>query len=757
MKNYDIINHVKGESSFVDDLNLPDDALNAYVLYSAEAHAEILNIDCSEAQKSGGVKFVITAKDIPGENQIGGIIQDEELLAARFVHFIGEPVAMVLADTWLNAKEASKKIKIEYKKLPVITDPREAYKQGKLILPPRIFASGDVEAAWEQCDVIVEGRADSGGQEHLYLETQSSVAFPVEGGGVKIISSTQAPTSGQKCAAKVLGLPMNMVEVDVIRLGGAFGGKEDQANAWCALAALGAYISKKTVKLSLARQDDMRCTGKRHPYSSDYKLGLTSDGKIVAYEVTFYQDSGAAADLSPAILDRTLFHANNVYHIPNLKATGLACRTNLPPNTAFRGFGGPQGMFVIEAAIFKAAEALNVDPVDIQRKNLFKDGDVFHYGQVVEHSQTIASWEKLDEKFNIAEIKKSVDEFNKNNKLVKKGMALMPICFGISFTNTFMNQAGALVHIYSDGSVSVSTAAIEMGQGVNAKIMQVASVVLGVGIDKVKILSTNTSRVANTSPTAASSAADMNGKAVEIACIILKKRLIDFARTQLNADEEALLDIVDETVMLDGEPADLNWTKLVSTAFFNRIFLSASAQYAVPEIHFNKETLKGHPFAYHSYGTAAVTVTLDCLRGTYEIDSVKVVHDFGKSLNPLIDRGQAEGAILQGLGWMTMEEVIYNGDGKLLTDTLSTYKVPDLHFAPKNIEVEFLKNDNNPLGIFNSKAIGEPPLMYGIGAYFSLLNAIKAFKPGTGFQISAPMTCEKALMYLHTNNYDSGK
>ena len=755
MKNYDIIRHVKGESLFVDDITLPDDALYAYVFYSSEAHAELINIDLSEALKCKGVKHIITAKDIPGENQIGGIIQDEELLADKKVHFMGEPVALILADTWLKAKEASKKIKVEYKKLPVITDPREAYKAGELIMPPRVFLTGNVDEAWKECDLIVEGRVESGGQEHLYLETQGSVAFPVEGGGVKIISSTQAPTSGQKCAAKVLGLPMNMVEIDVIRLGGAFGGKEDQANAWCALAALGAFISKKTVKLSLARQDDMRMTGKRHPYSSDYKIGLTKDGMIQAYEVTFYQNAGATADLSPAILDRTLFHSNNVYHIPNLKAAGISCRTNLPPNTAFRGFGGPQGMFAIEAAIYKAAEKLKIDPSEIQRKNLIKEGEVFHYGQQAENCKTIETWEKLDEKFGIEEIKKKVNEFNSHNKQYKKGMALMPICFGISFTNTFMNQASALVHIYADGSVSVNTAAIEMGQGVNTKMRQVAAEVLGIDIARIKIESTNTSRVANTSPTAASSAADMNGKAVENVCWILKERLKMFTAKQLDISDPHEIEIKDEHVFIKGHPSDLKWTELIRNAFFNRINLSANSMYAVPGIHFNKETNKGKPFAYHAYGTAAVTVTLDCLRGTYEIDTVKVVHDFGKSFNPVVDKGQAEGAIMQGIGWMTMEEVIYDENGKLVTDALSTYKVPDIHFAPKEIEVEFLKNDNNPLGIFNSKAIGEPPLMYGIGAYFALLNAIKEFKPETGFEFSAPMTNEKALMYLHSNKYDS--
>jgi len=599
---------------------------------------------------------------------------------------------------------------------------------------------------------VVEGSVETGAQEHLYLETQGSIAYPVEGGGLKIISSTQAPTSGQRCAAKVCGLPMNMVEVDVKRLGGGFGGKEDQANAWCALAALGAFISKKTVKLVLNRQDDMRITGKRHPYSSDYKLGLKKDGTFIAYEVVFYQNAGATADLSPAILDRTLFHCNNVYSIPNIKATGYSCRTNLPPNTAFRGFGGPQGLFVIEAAIYKAAEKLGVEPYVLQRKNMFTDGGAFPYGQVIENSRAIETWDEAVAKYNFDEIRSKVENFNRENKLLKKGVALMPLCFGISFTNTFMNQASALVHIYNDGSISINTGAIEMGQGVNTKIRQVAAFVLSVDIARVKIESTNTTRVANTSPTAASSAADLNGKATENACLILKERLIGFAKAILKTTEKDSLEIINENVFVNGNNINFGWQELVNTAFFNRVNLSAQAQYATPDIFFDSKTAKGKPFAYHSYGTGIVEATVDCLRGTYEIDSVKVVHDFGKSLNPLIDRGQAEGAILQGIGWVTMEEIIFNNKGRLVTDALSTYKIPDLNFAPR-MDIAFLANDNNPLGLFNSKAIGEPPLLYGIGAYFALMNAIKEFRKGVSFQISAPLTNEKALMCLYTNKY----
>ena len=350
MKNYDSEKHVKGDSQFVDDLLTPAGLLHIVVFSSSVAHGKILKIDHSEALKSIGVAGIITSKDIPGENQIGGIIQDESLLAEEYVHFIGQPIALVVADTILHAKDACTKIKIEFEKLHVITDPREAYQKGELIMPPRVFASGDVDSTWEKCDYVIDGIAESGGQEHLYLETQGAFAYPLETGGIRIISSTQGPTQVQRASAKILGLPMNKVEVDVTRIGGGFGGKEDQATTWGCVAALAAWKLQKPVKVILSRQDDMRMTGKRHPYSSDFKIGLNKEGKVLAYEVTFYQNAGAAADLSPAVLDRTLFHAVNSYFVPNVKATAISCKTNLPPNTAFRGFGGPQGMFVFEAA-----------------------------------------------------------------------------------------------------------------------------------------------------------------------------------------------------------------------------------------------------------------------------------------------------------------------------------------------------------------------------------------------------------------------
>lgn len=748
MKDYDIIHHLRGESQFIDDINVPDGTLYASVFYSPVAHGKIKSMDLDYARSIKGVKKILTYRDIPGENQIGGIVSDEMLLAEDEVHNIGMTVAIVVSESEFISREAVRSIKIEIEPLPVITDPREAFEKGKLIIPPRIFESGNIEETWGKCDIIIDGRCDSGGQEHLYLETQGAIAFPVEGGGVKIISSTQGPSAVQRVASKILGMPMHKIEVDVLRLGGGFGGKEDQASPWAAMAALAAMNLNRPVKLVLPRHDDMVMTGKRNPYSSDFKIGLTKDGKILAYEAVFYQNAGSSADLSPAVLDRTLFHCTNSYFIPHVKATGYCCRTNLPSNTAFRGFGGPQGMFAIECAIHKAAALMGIDPFEIQRKNLLKEGDEFHYGQKAENVQTINSWDETVRTFEPDKIIDRIKKFNRENQNVKKGFAFMPICFGIAFTNTRMNQANALVNIYHDGSIAFSTAAVEMGQGVNSKIREVISRVFSVSHDRIRNETTNTGRSANTSPTAASSGADLNCNAVYIASKKILERLKISAAEETGNTDPGKVEIKNEQVYYDGKETDLDWTHLIEHTYFKRISLCEYAHYATPEIYFDKEINKGSPFRYHVYGTAIVEATVDCLRGIYKIDAVKAVHDFGDSLNPVIDLGQAEGAIIQGLGWMTIEEVIYNENGKLLTDLLSTYKVPDIHFAPKTMDVRFL-NKPNPVGIFNSKAIGEPPLMYGIAGYFAILNAVNAFNQNLKTDYSSPITPEKVLMNLY--------
>ncbi len=750
MKNFDAISHIKGKSLYIDDYPLPEGSLHAVVFDSKIAHGKIVNLNLDKAKLILGVTAILTAKDIPGENQIGGIIQDETLLAEDEVHFIGEPIAIVLANNISIARKAAKEIEIEFEELPVITESREAFKQNFLIVPPITFSSGNIDDAWDECETIVTGSIDSGAQEHLYLETQGAISIPTEGNKIKIISSTQSPTAVQKQTAKALGIQMHQVEIDVLRLGGAFGGKEDQATVWGVLSAFASYILQKPVKLVLSREDDLRMTGKRHPYTSDYKIGLNKERKILAYETTFYQNAGAVADLSTAVLERTLFHATNSYYIPNVKAIGISCKTNLTPNTAFRGFGGPQGMFVIEAAIEKTATTLGLRASEIQKTNLLKDEQHFYYGQNVENSQAISSWKSAEEHFNSNLLLEKVKEFNANNKLYKKGLSFMPICFGISFTSSFLNQASALVHIYTDGSVGISTGAVEMGQGVNAKIATAASNIFSLSINKIKVESTNTTRVANSSPTAASSAADMNGNATVLACEKILNRLIQFAKKELNVNKDDQITIEKEIVFVNSKASNLGWEELINKAYFKRISLSAQAYYRTPEINFDRTINQGSPFAYHVYGTAITTVTLDVIRGTYIFDSVKIVHDFGKSLNKSIDIGQVEGGLVQGIGWMTMEEIKYSSDGKLLANALSTYKVPDIYSAPEKIEVKFLDNSENRFGPFNSKAIGEPPLMYGIGAYFSILDAMKNAKPNKGFNISAPLTPEKVLMALYS-------
>ncbi len=747
MKNIDSVTHTRGESVYLDDIPLLYGTLFGAVFSSPLAHGIIKALDIEIALQMPGVVKVFTYLDITGENQIGGIVPDEELLAEQEVHFCGMPIAFVVALTEDIARAALKKIRVAIDPLPVVTDPREAQEKGELIVPPRTFVLGDTDASWSACEYIFEGIAETNGQEHLYIETQGAYAIPQENNGIRIYSSTQSPRATQQASCKVTGLAMHLIEVDVTRLGGGFGGKEDQANAWAAMCALAAHLLKRPVKYSLHRMEDMAMTGKRHAYSSDFKIGLNKDLKIIAYEATFFQNAGAAADLSPAVLERTLFHCTNSYFIPNVKARAYSCRTHLPPNTAFRGFGGPQGMFVIESAIAKAAESLGIEAAVIQRKNLLQTGDEFPYGQLAV-SEAGVCWDKASTIYDLAVIHQEVKLFNERNTLAKKGVALMPVCFGISFTNTMMNQGRSLVHVFTDGSVSVTTGAIEMGQGVNTKILQVAAKVFSISPEKIKIQTTSTHKIANTSPSAASATADLNGKATLMACNTIRERLIAVAAEALNVDLSTI-SLNNGYVCVNNEKCEWTWERLVMAAFLKRINLSEHAHYATPEIHFDKLKEKGNPFAYHVYGTAIVVTTVDCLRGIYEFDAVKLVHDFGTSMNPAIDIGQIEGGVVQGIGWMTMEELMFDKEGRLRSNTLSSYKVPDIYSVPKKLEIEALKTDVDNLAIFRSKAVGEPPLMYGIGAYFALRNAIRAFNPVADISFAAPMTPEKTLMALY--------
>jgi len=735
----------RGEGPFLDDLPDPQGLLHATVFTSPIPHGRLLRVDVEAARTAPGVVTVLTAADIPGENQIGGIIRDEPLLASDEVHFVGQPIAVVVASSRREARRAAARVTAEIEPLDAVLDPRQAAARGSLIGAVRTLALGDVDTGFAASDVVLSGRADTGSQEHCYLETQAAMALPREGGRLHLLSSTQSPTLVQRIAARVLGVPMHDVEVEVTRLGGAFGGKEDQATPWAVMAALAARILKRPVKLVLSRHEDMRWTGKRHPYSSDFRIGLTARGKILAFEVTYYQNAGATADLSPAILERTLFHATGSYFVPNVRVTGMSCRTNLPPFTAFRGFGAPQAMFVFECALARAAEALSVPVRTLQRHNLLREGDELPHGMRAERCRAERCFDEAATRFRLDELALHVEEHNRTSRLTKRGLALMPVCFGISFTNTMLNQAGALVHVFTDGSVSVSTGAVEMGQGVTAKLLAVASRTLGVDPGRVRVESTSTARVANTSPTAASTGADMNGKAAEIACAAILVRLREVAAERLGCDASEVT-IAADRVLVRGEASDLLWPEVVWIAYTRRVDLSAHAHYATPGIHFDRERGKGRPFAYHVYGTAIVEVTLDTLRGTYRVDRVRLVHDGGRSLDPQVDLGQVEGGVVQGVGWVTMEEVLWDR-GRLLTDTMTTYKVPDVHTSPE-VETVFLPDADNPEAVLHSKAIGEPPFMYGIGAYFALLAAMKAARPEGALLFDSPLTPEKALMFL---------
>ncbi len=741
-----------GAAQYIDDQPRPADLLFAAVLPSPVAHGKIKTIDIQAARKSAGVIAVLLDQDVPGKHLFGTIVQDEPVLAHDTVEYYGEPMALVVAESRHCAIQAVQKIKVGMEPLPAIFDPRQAFQAGKIFGSPRMLSLGDIDAAWSQCDVIVQGQCETGGQEHVYLETQRCRAVPLEGGRVRLYSSTQAPSVVQRAVASVLGLQQHDVEVEVKRLGGGFGGKEDQATLWACLAGLAAWHCKRPVEIVLSRSQDMRMTGKRHPYSADYKIGLNSRGKILCYDVSFYQNAGCTADLSAAILERTLFHCTNAYYIPHVRAMAVSCRTHMASNTAFRGFGGPQAMFVIEAAIAHAAEKMEMPVTEIQKQNLLQDGNLFPYGQQAESIRLSSCWEQAEKDFQWQVWRKQVDVFNQNNKRFKKGLAVMPICFGISFTNTMLNQSSALVHVYVDGSVAITIGGVEMGQGLNTKVATIAARALSVDIGRIKIESNNTSRVANASPTAASASTDLYGYAVLDAVRQIQDRLKKFLTEKepgVNQDE---ISFFHERIYFNGQPTEWTWEKLIQAAYASRVGLSSMGFYATPVVFFDKTEEKGHPFIYHVCGVAMTEVTLDGLLGVYEIDRVKIVHNLNESLNERIDRGQIEGALAQGLGWMTCEELVYNDQGRLLSDSLSTYKTPDVYFIPDDVEIHLANFSEEPAGPFCSKAVGEPPFMYGISVFHALRQAMRELRPKASLPFVAPLTPERVLMQLYAKD-----
>lgn len=738
---------VRGTAHFTGDLPLPAGTLHAMVATSPHAHARFTRIDTTAALAGEGVVAVLTAADIPGSNDIGNLFHDEPLLASDTVHCVGQPYALVLADTADAAWRGAQKVQADWTPLPAVFDAREAFARGDLIQPPRTFAMGDITSAWNDCHTIVSGTVDIGSAEHVYMETHCALCLHRDDGGLQVFSATQSPSVVQQAIARVTGLAMHRLDVQVQRLGGGFGGKEDQATLWACLAALAAQKMQRPVKIQLDRRDDMRITGKRHPYSADFRLGLDASGRFLAYEASLFQNAGATADLSTAILERSLFHATNAYFIPHVRVTAASCRTNLPSNTAFRGFGAPQAMLVIEAAIREAATAMNLPAEALQRLNLLKDGDTLPYGMTVQNARASACWQALENHFPVQVKRQQIAAWNASHSRYRKGLALMPVCFGIGFTATLLNQAEALVHVYTDGSVSVTTGAVEMGQGVHEKIRRVVAHTLGIPVARVHVESTSTLRVANLSPTAASTGADLNGAAARQACLTVQAGLRALAARQLGSTEDAVR-FADGKVMADQGARILEWETLVADAYAQRIALSALAHYATPGLHFDRSTNQGTPFAYHVYGVAMVESTVDILRGTARIDRVSVVHDVGHSLDEMTDRGQIEGAIVQGIGWMTSEDIRHDANGHLLTDTLASYKIPDLHSAPA-MDIVLLENADNPPGLLNSKAVGEPPLVYGLGAFFSVRDAMSNWRPVPGKHYQTPLTPERIFMTLH--------
>jgi len=747
MKNSDIKGHLKGKSLYIDDIPNRVGTLHSVIFGSPVAKGKILNLNVQEASNSEGVIKIITYKDIPGINQIGHISHDQPLLAIDEVSFIGQPVALVVAKTKRLAKEALKKIIISVDELTPIIDPREAFGKGELIGQNKLEC-GSVDAAWAECDYIFEGTAESGGQEHFYFETQSALAEPMENGNIKISCSAQAPGGFQHHISDVLGIPMNRIEVDIRRLGGGFGGKEGCAG-WACLAAVAAFTLNSPVKLILNRHEDITTSGKRHPFSSDFKIGFKKDLTILAYEVKLFQNGGAFADISMPVLGRTMLHTVSAYGIANFRGLGYSCRTNITPNTAFRGFGVPQAVFLIESAIYKAAYKLKINPIEIQKKNLIREGYQLPYGMKIENCTLDLCFEQLDKNCKINERIKSVDAYNKVNIATKKGIYLIPVCFGISFVQTAMNQAGSLVHIYTDGTVSISTGAVEMGQGVNSKIQGIASKALCISSSKIRVETTNTTRIANASPTSASTGADLNGMATYKACKVLYERLKDVAAKKFNAQSSDIT-FNNDFIFINDKNINYSWEQLVQYAYSQRIDLSCHEFYSPKQLHWDASLMKGQPYTYHSYGVSLTEVTLDSLRGTYEIDSIEIVHDIGNSLSEEIDMGQFEGGVIQGLGWSTIENLVYSSSGKCLSTT-NAYKVPDIKFIPKKMDIKFLKNVGNPYAVYNSKAVGEPPFIHGIGAYFALMNAISAtFKIEKEPLLSLPMTTEKAFMCMYS-------
>ncbi|WP_395515826.1 xanthine dehydrogenase molybdopterin binding subunit [Pseudorhizobium flavum] len=743
--------HVTGTAEYIDDIREPADTLHAALGMADRAHAEILSVNLDAVKAAPGVVWVMTADDIPGFNDVGSTGQhDEPLLATNKVEFHGQPIFAVIAETRDQARRAARLAKIEYRDLPHWTDIEGAVTNcAPLVVKPMTLQRGEPEAEIGKAPRRLQGRMEIGGQEHFYLEGQIAMAIPGEDDDVTVWSSTQHPSEVQHMVAHVLGIPNHAVTINTRRMGGGFGGKETQGNHFACLAAVAAKRLGCAVKFRPDRDEDMAVTGKRHDFRVDYDVAFDDDGRIHAVDATYAARCGWCADLSGPVTDRALFHADSSYFYPHVHLTSQPLKTHTVSNTAFRGFGGPQGMLGAERIIEEIAYTVGKDPLEIRKLNFYgqpgSGRTLTPYHQEVEDNVIARVVEELERSSDYQARRHATIAFNENSPVIRKGIALTPVKFGISFTMTAYNQAGALVHIYQDGSIHLNHGGTEMGQGLYVKVAQVVADTFNVDIERVKITATTTAKVPNTSATAASSGSDLNGMAAYDAARQIKERLIDFAMRQWDVPHEEV-EFLPNRVRVGAEVVPFD--TLVRAAYYDRVQLSAAGFYKTPKIHWDREAGRGRPFYYYAYGAACSEVSIDTLTGEYMVDRTDILHDVGRSLNPAIDIGQIEGGFVQGMGWLTTEELWWDDKGRLRTHAPSTYKIPLASDRPKVFNVKLAEwSENAEPTIGRSKAVGEPPFMLAISVLEAISMAVASIADYRECpRLDAPATPERVLM-----------
>ena len=741
------LRHVTGTAIYVDDLPEPAGMLHVHLGMSTRAHARIVSMDLSAVRASPGVVRVLTADDIPGENDVSPVVHDDRLFAQGEVYCVGQSLFAVAATSIAAARAAAAKAVVEYEDLPAAITIEDAAKADLKIEASQRMARGDAVAALEAASKRIQGRFAIGGQDHFYLEGQASLATPREEGDVHVWCSTQHPTEVQHLVARVLGRPDHAVTVEVRRMGGGFGGKETQASLFAAAAALVAVKTGRPAKCRPDRDEDMVMTGKRHDFEVAYDVGFDDEGRLEGVRLELASRCGATTDLSPAINDRAMFHADNAYYLPAVEIVSHRWRTHTVSNTAFRGFGGPQGMAAIERVMDAVAQATGLDPLEVRRRNLYGGGgrNLTPYYQVVEDNVAPQLIEDLARSCDYEARQRAVEAFNAGSPILKKGLALTPVKFGVSFTTTHLNQAGALIHIYADGSIMLNHGGTEMGQGLYIKVAQVAAEAFQVPLDRVKITATTTDKVPNTSATAASSGADLNGMAVLDAAGKLKGRLVAFAAEKWGVDPSQVA-FTPDGVRIGGQT--LSFPDLCRQAYLARISLSATGFYATPKIAYDRKTHRGRPFYYFAYGAACSEVVIDTLTGETKVLRADILHDVGRSLNPAIDLGQVEGGFIQGMGWLTTEELVYDAKGVLKTHAPSTYKIPTAGDRPRVLNINLWEPGRNAEPtVHRSKAVGEPPLMLAISVFSAITRAVASVADHKVMpNLDAPATPEAVLM-----------